>query len=84
MWFRRRTLIEQDPANLSVEQLSALEEALIAKLILVTGELESRWRNIVALGEGLSGVEESRKALLSGAERLRALNLRLREEIISD
>ena len=77
-------LWESDPKNLSLEDLSVLQGALMAKLLLTSRELEARYASIASLSELLPNSDQSRATLVDGAKRLRGLALILEHELALD
>ncbi len=81
MFFRKKKLFEYDPKTLSLELLSHLQASLIAKLILVNNELQSRFTKLAELSSGLDNVEDARKVMSDGADRLGRFNIILNLEL---
>jgi len=82
MFFRKRKLIDHDPATLSLEMLSVLQGSLVAKLMLVNKELHHRYQSIADLSAGLQDSDASRSVLLKSAERLVQFNAFLEAELV--
>lgn len=78
MLFRKRTLIEYDPATLSVPLLLKLQAGLLAKLILVNDEIIRRDRNMVAIAAELPNVDRAREVFAATVARLAEMNAVLR------
>ena len=51
MWFRKKpSLYEMDPKDLDLEGLLLLQSSLLAKLLLVTRNLQQRYEGLSAVG----------------------------------
>ena len=81
MFFRKKRLIDYDPAKLNLEMLSTLQGSLVAKLIIVNEELRRRWQSVADLSEDLPNSGASRAVLASGAARLERFNAFLETEL---
>jgi hypothetical protein len=79
---QKKKLFEYDPKTLSVELLSILYGSLLAKLLLVTQELQERYEKIASLTEPVPNTEADRATLMEGAKKLRGFGLIL-ENVLS-
>jgi hypothetical protein len=75
MLFRKKKLCEQDPKMLSMEMLDTLHKALLAKLLIVTAEIQGRLEKLAELAEPVHGTEDTRASLLHEAKRFRGMAL---------
>ena len=74
MFFKKKTLLEQDPKALSLEQLELLHRALVAKMVLVNVEFKTRYLALMAASDGLSGNSEFKATFSQGVEKMERLN----------
>jgi hypothetical protein len=51
MFFRKKKLYEMDPKTLPMETLLLLQSSLLAKLVLVTKEMQRRYNTLAELSE---------------------------------
>lgn len=75
MLFGKRKLYESDPASLSYEHILILHSSLMAKLLLVTKELDKRCKALAALAEDVPNSEEEKATFALAAKRYRGLAL---------
>lgn len=71
---RKKKLFEEDPKTLSIELLTTLQRALIAKLTIVNRELGERGTSLVELSAELEGVEDVRQMFRDSGKRIDLLN----------
>jgi hypothetical protein len=83
MFFRKKKLYEVDPKTLSMEHLYVLHGSLIAKLLLVTRELQRRSEGLIKVTADTPGTEEPREIIGRDLVRLRATALLL-ENLLAD
>ena len=81
MFGRSKKLFECDPGTLSIEMLSQLQAALIAKLITVNAELKSRWQTMADLSADMPNTGDPARVLSGGAAHLGEMNKILEAEL---
>jgi hypothetical protein len=75
MWFHKKKLFEEDPKGLSLEMLSLQQGAIMAKLLLVSTELQRRYQALASLSDGLPDMPEGAASLQAKAAELRGFNI---------
>jgi uncharacterized ferritin-like protein (DUF455 family) len=69
------------PDTLNIEELVSLQASLLAKMMLVNGELHARYADILASTDETPSSREAREVLTRAAAHLEALNRILRDEL---
>lgn len=78
---REERLAHAAPDTLSIEELATLQASLLAKIMLVNGELHRRYEEILASNDETPSSSEARDVLTKAAERIEEVNHLLRDEL---
>ena len=76
-FFKKRSLLEQELATLSVDELSLLQRGLMVKLIRVNEEIASRCEDLAALGSEIESASDAVGILKRSSARCISLNKEL-------
>jgi hypothetical protein len=78
---RDEVLSHAAPDTLSIEELATLQASLLAKMMLVNGELHARYVDILASTDEAQSNSEARDVLAKAAAHLEEINHVLRDEL---
>lgn len=78
---RDEVLSHAAPDTLSMEELVTLQASLLAKMMLVNGELHARYTDILSSTDETQSGREARDVLTKAAAHMEEMNHLLREEL---
>ena len=78
---RDELLSHAAPDTLSIEELVTLQASLLAKMMLVNGELHARYADILASTDETQSGSEARAVLTKAAAHIEEINHVLRDEL---
>jgi hypothetical protein len=78
---RDELLSHAAPDTLSIEELVSLQASLLAKMVLVNGELHARYADILASTDETQSDTEARDVLTKAAAHIEGINHLLRDEL---
>jgi hypothetical protein len=78
---RDELLSHAAPDTLSIEEIVTLQSSLLAKMMLVNGELHARYTDILASTDKTQSDSEARDVLTKAAAHIEKINRVLRDEL---
>jgi hypothetical protein len=78
---RDELLSHAAPDTLSIDELVTLQASLLAKIMLVNGELHARYADILSSTDEMQSDREARDVLTKAAAHLEEMNHVLRDEL---